>query len=48
MERRQNPGDGADPANWYSFTGDQGRGAVNPGYADEVLASPGAQNSSEP
>ena len=48
MERRQNPGDGADPASWYAFTGDQGRGAVNAVYRDEILASPGAQNSTEP
>ncbi len=48
MERRQDPGDGADPASWYAFTADRGTGAVNQQYRGEILASPGGQNSPEP
>jgi phosphatidylserine/phosphatidylglycerophosphate/cardiolipin synthase-like enzyme len=47
MERRLSMGDGDLPGSWYQFTGDSGRGVVNPAYADEVLASPGGQNSPE-
>jgi phosphatidylserine/phosphatidylglycerophosphate/cardiolipin synthase-like enzyme len=46
MERAADPGDGADPSRWAAFSGDQGTGVVNPDYADEILASPGAPNSS--
>jgi len=48
MERRAAPGDGRLPENWYSFTGDEGLGTVNPDYALEILASPGVENSAEP
>ncbi len=48
MERRQDPGDGADPASWYAFTADRGTGAVNQQYRGEILASPGGQNSPAP
>lgn len=48
MERRSTPGDGADPASWYACTVSEGTGVVNPDYAQEILATPGAENSSEP
>ncbi len=47
MERRADVGDGRDPASWYAFTGDEGTGVVNPAFASQVLASPGATNSPE-
>jgi hypothetical protein len=48
MERRATPGDGADPASWYTCTLDEGVGAVNPVYASELIGTPGAENSPEP
>lgn len=48
MERRADPGDGSLPESWYSYTGGEGDGVVNPKYAFEILASPGVENSAEP
>ena len=48
MERRQNTGDGALPESWYSYSGQIGVGVVNPDFEQEILASPGADNSPEP
>lgn len=45
MERSPDVGDGALPESWYSFTGTEGTGTVNPDYMFEILASPGAENS---
>ncbi|MED5374214.1 MAG: phospholipase D-like domain-containing protein [Myxococcota bacterium] len=45
MERALVPGDGSDPQNWSAYQGDEGIGAVNPEFASEILASPGATNS---
>ncbi len=47
MERRQEAGDGTLAESWYSFTGQEGTGVVNPDYAAEILASPDARNSPE-
>ena len=48
MERRQDAGDGTQAGSWYSFTGTEGTGVVNPDYITEILASPDDRNSQEP
>lgn len=45
MERSDEPGDGADRDRWHAFSESVGRGAVNPVYASEILASPDEPNS---
>jgi len=46
MERNEaDPGDGADPANWYTCTADEGGQNVTPSFRDEVIATPGEGNS---
>ena len=45
MERAATPGDGRERSSWYTYEGDEGVGAVNPDYAGEIMASPGAPNS---
>lgn len=45
MERSADPGDGADRDRWHAFSESVGRGAVNPDYAAEILASPDEANS---
>ena len=47
MERKAGSTDGSDPDSWYSCTVSEGTGAVNPDFADEIMATPGASNSSE-
>ena len=48
MERRADPGDGTDPASWYTCTLSSGGANVNPDYRSEVIATPGETNSPEP
>ena len=48
MERRQEPGDGREAANWYTYTLDEGTGFIYPERRDVVLGSPGVENSPEP
>ena len=48
MERRSTPGDGRDPASWYSYSLDEGTGFIYPERRDVVLGSPGVENSPEP
>jgi phosphatidylserine/phosphatidylglycerophosphate/cardiolipin synthase-like enzyme len=45
MERDADPGDGADPASWHACSLDEGGANVNPGFRDEVAATPGEENS---
>ena len=47
MERRANPGDGADPASWYACTAEEGGANVNADYKRDVIATPGEPNSPE-
>ena len=48
MERRSDPGDGSDPDSWYTCTASEGGVNVADHYADEVIATPGETNSTEP
>ncbi len=49
MERREaDPGDGSDPANWYTCTAAEGSDAIHPAFRDQVIATPGEPNSSPP
>ncbi len=48
MERRATPGDGTDPASWYSYSLEEGTGNIHEERRDVVLGSPGVENSPEP
>ena len=47
MERGESGADGTLAESWYSFTGQQGTGVVNPDYSAEILASPDDRNSQQ-
>jgi hypothetical protein len=47
MERKAGTSDGSDPDSWYASTVSEGTGAVNPDFADEIMATPGASNSAQ-
>lgn len=45
MERNDSPGDGSLPGSWHACSLDEGAGDINPEYADQVIGTPGVENS---
>lgn len=45
MERDATPGDGTSPESWHACSLDRGGANVNEAYKDEVIATPGEENS---
>ncbi len=45
MERNAVPGDGTDPASWHTCSNSEGGANVTANYKDEVIATPGEENS---
>ena len=47
MERTSDPGEGTDPASWYTCEAPTGGTNVNPDFRNDIIATPGESNSRE-